>query len=128
MAKSRKNKVRKITASDRRAQIHMKRRNPQFRNHEKQSREEVELAVEYLTLTVNGEDQKPLLTKNQSVLDRMDGLNGLHDFLDALDGLVEGYEEKLDAEGYLTVRCVSPEGIDFALQNEEDKAKAISTR
>lgn len=128
MAKSRKNKVRKVTASDRRAQIHMKRRNPAFRTHENRSREEVELAIEYLTLTVNEEDRTDLLASGEEVLERLGGLAGLHEFLDMLDGLHEDYEEKLDANGWLTVRAISPEGIDFALQNEEDKMKAIATR
>lgn len=128
MAKTRKNKVRKINASDRKAQIHMRRRNPAFRNHENRSREEVELAIEYLTLTVNDEDRSSLLAGQAEVLERLGGLEGLHEFLDMLDGLQDDYRDKLDVNGWLTVRAVSPEGIDFALQNEEDKAAAISTR
>lgn len=128
MAKPRKNKVRKIKASDRRAQIHMNRRNPSFRNHEKKSREETELAIEYLTLTVNEEDRSELLESRREVLERMGGVEGVHEFLDMLDGLHEDYMDKLDENGLLTVRGVSPDGIDFALQNEEDKMRAISTR
>ncbi|MBC9705747.1 MAG: hypothetical protein H9W81_12420 [Enterococcus sp.] len=128
MAKSRKNKVRKVKASDRKAQIHMRRRNPSFRNHEKRSREEVELAIEYLTLTVNDEDRAELLTNHADTLERMGGIEGIHEFLDMLDGLQDNYTEKLDDNGWLTVRAISPEGIDFALQNEEDKAKAISSQ
>lgn len=128
MAKSRKNKVRTIKASDRKAQIHMKRRHPAFRNHEKRSREEVELAIEYLTLTVNEQDRSHLLASSPDTLERLGGVEGLHEFLDMLDGLQDDYREKLDDRGWLTVRAVSPEGIDFALQNEEDKAKAISSQ
>lgn len=126
MTKSRKDKVRKVTAAGRRAQLDMKRRNPAFRKHENRSKHEVTLAVEYLTLSVNGEDPKPLLDASGELLEGMGGLDGVHEFLYMLDGLNEDWEDRLDAEGYLTVRAISPQGIDFALQNEEDKEKAIN--
>lgn len=125
MAKSRKNKVRKITASDRRAQLTIKRRNPAFRKHENRSKAEVTLAVDYLTTLVDGEDPRPLLEESEELIEGMGGLQGVHEFLFMLDGLNEDWEERLDEDGLLTLRAISPQGIDFALQNEEDKARAI---
>lgn len=125
MAKPRKNKVRKITASDRRAQLAIKRRNPAFRKHENRSKAEVTLAVDYLTTLVDGEDPRPLLKESEELIEGMGGLQGVHEFLFMLDGLNEDWEERLDEDGLLTLRAISPQGIDFALQNEEDKARAI---
>jgi hypothetical protein len=125
LAKSRKNKVRKITASDQRAQLAIKRRNPAFRKHENRSKAEVTLAVDYLTVLVDGEDPRPLLEKSEELIEGMGGLQGVHEFLFMLDGLNEDWEDRLDEEGILTLRAISPQGIDFALQNEEDKARAI---
>lgn len=125
MAKTRKNKVRKVTASDRRAQLALKRRNPAFRKHEKESKKEVTLAIDYLTLVVDGEDPKEFLEENSAVVESMDGLQGVHDFLYLLEGLKDDWADRLDENGILTISAISPQGIDFALQNEEDKAKAI---
>lgn len=124
-SKKRKNVPMKETAAHRKAKLHLKRRDPSFRKHENKSREEVTFAVDYMTKTMNGEDRTELLEANAVALERMGGLEGLHEFLFFLDGLKEDWEDRLDEEGLLTVSAMSPEGIDFALQNEEDQAEAI---
>lgn len=125
MAKSRKGKVRKITASDRRAQLTIKRRNPAFRKHENKSKEEVTLVIDYITLLAQGEDPRPLLATNDELVERMDGLQGVHEFLYMLEGLKDDWEDRLEDDGILKLSALSTQGVEFALQNEEDKAKYI---
>ena len=127
MPKSKKRKGAKMkeTAAHRQARITQKRRNPAFRKHEQKSREEVTVAVEYMTLTMNEENREGFLEENQETVSRMGGLQGLHEFLFFLDALKEDWENRLDEHGLLTVTALSPEGIDFAMQNEEDRLKAI---
>lgn len=123
MAKSRKGKVRKITASDRRAQLTVKRRNPAFRKHENKSKEEVTLAIDYITLLAQGEDPRPLINESEELITRMGGLQGVHEFLYMLEALKDDWEEKLDSDGLLLLSAITPQGVEFALQNEDDKAK-----
>lgn len=113
------------TATHRKAQIARKRRNPAFRKHEKKSRDEVTLAVDYLTMVVNDENPANLLENSQETLQRMGGLEGLNEFLDYLEALKDDWRERVSEDGYLTLSAISPEGIDFALQNEEDKINSI---
>lgn len=124
-SKKRKGAYFKETATHCKAQIARKRRDPAFRKHENQSRDEVTLAVDYLTLIVNTEDPTNLLENSQEVLARMGGLEGLNEFLDYLEALKADWRERLSDEGYILLSAVSPEGIDFALQNEEDKLESI---
>lgn len=125
--KSRKGKVMKETAAHRKAKLHLKRRNPVFRKHEGESRKEVTLAVEYMTHTMNDdqESRKAILEDNVETIESMGGIEGVHEFLDMLEALKEDWRDRLDGEGFLTVSALSSEGIDFAMQNEEDKAEAI---
>lgn len=123
--KSRKGKVMKQTATKRKAQIDMKRRNPQFRKHEQKSRSEVTTAISYMTTIVNGEDPNQNLQENSEIVESMGGIEGVHEFLFFLDALKDDWEERLDSEGFLTVGAISPDGIDFALQNEEYQEKSI---
>lgn len=123
-SKSRKKPMRE-TAAHRKAKLHQKRRNPEFKKHENRSREEVTLAVEYMTKTMNGEDCVPFLDENKDAVDRMGGIQGVNEFLYFLDALKDDWEDRLDDQGLLTVSALSPDGIDFAMQNEEDQAQAI---
>lgn len=113
------------TANHRKAQIARKRRDPAFRKHEQKSREEVTLAIDYLTIIVDGENPETLLANSQETLGRMGGLEGLNEFLDYLEALKDDWRDRISDEGYLLLSAISPEGIDFALQNEEDKMNSI---
>ena len=81
--------------------------------------------MEYLTHVVDGEDPRPLIEKSGELVEGMGGLEGVHEFLYMLDGLKDDWESRLDADGFITLSAISAQGVDFALQNEEDKAKAI---
>lgn len=125
--KSRKGKVMKETAAHRKAKLHLKRRNPVFRKHEDMSRKEVTVSVEYMTHVMNNdnEERDNLLENNAETIESMGGIEGVHEFLDMLEALKEDWKERLNTEGFLTVSALSAEGIDFAMQNEEDKLDAI---
>lgn len=125
--KSRKGKVMKETAAHRKAKLHLKRRNPVFRQHENKSREEVTVAIDYMTHTMNNEydERRALVENNQHPIEGMGGVEGMHEFLYFLDAVKEDWAERLDAEGFLLPSALTAEGIDFAMQNEEDKASAI---
>ncbi len=123
--KSRKGKSMKETAAHRKAQLHLKRRNPVFRKHENKSKEEVTFAITYMTKTMNEEPRQELLEENSDILERMGDLEGLHEFLFFLEALKDDWDDRLDEDGLITVGSLSPSGIDFALQNEEDQMKHI---
>lgn len=124
---SRKNRVMKESSAHRKATLDRKRRDPAFRNHERKSREEVTLAVDYITLVVDGENAEDYLKTDasQEIINRMGGIPELHAFLYMLDALKDDWEERLDAKGLLLISAISPDGIEFVLQNEDEKNQAI---
>lgn len=123
--KSRKGKVMKETAAHRKAQLHKKRQNPTFRKHENKSKEEVTFAITYMTKTMNEEPRENLLKENADILVRMGGLEGLHEFLFFLEALKDDWQTRINDQGLLRSNSLSPSGIDFALQNEEDQLKYV---
>lgn len=124
-SKKRKGAYMKETMAHRKAQIHRKRRNPEFRKHEKKSRDEVTLATSYLTNIVHERNNDELFAKYEETLERMGGIEGIHEYLVFLDALKPDWEDRLEDNGLLSLSAISADGIDFALQNEEDQQKAI---
>jgi hypothetical protein len=100
------------------------RQNPAFLKAEREQTLRAEIGIEYISLVLKGLDAKAHLESHAEDVERLGGLTGLHDFLEAFELLSWDYEDHFDEDGLLKPEGVNKAGREFVEENDKDKEKA----
>lgn len=122
MAKSKPKK--KMTRREHDVMMTKMRQNPAFLKAEREQKLRAEIGIEYISLVLKEEDAKAFLDSNAEDVEKLGGIQGLHDFLEAFELLSWDYEDHFDESGLLKPEGINKAGREFVEENDKDKAKA----